>query len=205
VPGDPDHPERTAIELSQRDGALIAGELEYRSDRTRAVIGVWRYTARFGDLLATQNSGVLVERDGNDGAYMFLERDLAHNGAEDAQGLAGWVRVGFADENFNQIAWYAGGGLVYTGPFYGRAEDQVGVAVGWAEYGDPYRRSRALAGAPSDAHEIVIEASYRAPLTPRLTLQPDIQYVINPGGDPALDDALVLGLRFEIAFSRALP
>jgi porin len=40
-------------------------------------------------------------------------------------------------------------------------------------------------------------------VTEWLTVQPDVQYVVNPGTDPALDDALVVGLRFEIAFSRS--
>ena len=33
-----------------------------------------------------------------------------------------------------------------------------------------------------------------------LILRPDLQYVINPGGDPTLDDALVGMLRVEITF-----
>jgi porin len=34
-----------------------------------------------------------------------------------------------------------------------------------------------------------------------LTLQPDLQYIVNPGLEPALRDAMVLGLRFELAGS----
>ena len=35
-------------------------------------------------------------------------------------------------------------------------------------------------------------------------LQPDIPYIINPGVDPALDNALVILLRFELSFSKQL-
>ncbi|MBA3810795.1 MAG: carbohydrate porin, partial [Caulobacteraceae bacterium] len=38
-------------------------------------------------------------------------------------------------------------------------------------------------------------------LTDGLSLQPDLQYVIHPGGDPALGNALVVGLR--LAFTRS--
>ena len=33
---------------------------------------------------------------------------------------------------------------------------------------------------------------------PWLAIQPDIQYVINPGTSKSVDDALVIGTRFEI-------
>jgi carbohydrate-selective porin OprB len=33
-----------------------------------------------------------------------------------------------------------------------------------------------------------------------LVLQPDIQFVQNPGGSRALDDALVIGLRIEVSW-----
>ncbi len=46
--------------------------------------------------------------------------------------------------------------------------------------------------------------TYRAPITDWLTLQPDIQYIVNPGFAPAFDDALVISLRFELSFSTAL-
>lgn len=49
-----------------------------------------------------------------------------------------------------------------------------------------------------DAHELVVEAVYNAVLTPWLSVQPDLQYVVNPGGDAQLDDAVVVGLRVKI-------
>jgi porin len=77
---------------------------------------------------------------------------------------------------------------------------QIGVAVGVAEFGRPFRRSSALDGDPVGRREVIIEATYRAPLTSWLTLQPDIQYVIDPGGRPETANALILGLRTEVGF-----
>ena len=47
-------------------------------------------------------------------------------------------------------------------------------------------------------HEAVLEWFYKVPLTQWFSLQPDIQYIINPGGDGR--DALAIGLRTVIAF-----
>ena len=200
VPGDPDRPKRTVVEFGDGDGALGIVELNYIDDRTKAAVGYWRYTGRFETFSAPAFSGEPAQRRGNDGLYAFVERRLTLESANDRQGLAGWIRTGFADETLNPVGMYVGGGLSYTGPFRGRDEDQIGVAVGVAEFGDPFRRSSALVGDPLNVRELIVEATYRAPLNRWLTLQPDVQYVVNPGGRPASPDALILGLRAEIGF-----
>ena len=193
VPGDPDHPRRTAIKLSARDGALVVGEVDYLKGGTKAAIGIWGYTARFDALLPTENNG-----RGNKGGYVFAEHRLTGNRADDAAGLAGWLRFGIADTRYNAIGSYLGGGLVYTGLTKGRKDDQVGLSFASANFGGRYRRVRQLAGTPSDHRELVVEAVYNAILAPWLSLQPDVQYVVNPGGDPQLDDALVVGVRIKV-------
>lgn len=40
----------------------------------------------------------------------------------------------------------------------------------------------------------------RLPVTDWLTLQPDVQYILNPGLEPNSDHALAVGLRFELAY-----
>ena len=49
----------------------------------------------------------------------------------------------------------------------------------------------------TDAAEYALEATWRIPLGEHFALQPDLQYVIHPGTDPTLDDALVFILRVE--------
>jgi porin len=48
--------------------------------------------------------------------------------------------------------------------------------------------------------EMVIEFTYQAQITPWLTIQPDLQYVINPGGANDLNNALVVGGRAAFTF-----
>ena len=56
--------------------------------------------------------------------------------------------------------------------------------------------------AERDDGETTLEATYRWVLTDWLSLQPDLQYVVHPGGDPALGNALVVGLRLGFTRSR---
>ena len=49
-------------------------------------------------------------------------------------------------------------------------------------------------------YEAVLELTYRAQITPWFALQPDVQWIIHPGGSTAIDDALVVGLRAAVSF-----
>ena len=199
VPGDLQRPRRTVIELGGGDGALTVGEVEHRSGRLRAVAGYWRYTARFEALLATAIAGAPVERHGNDGIYFMADRKFSVT-AEDPRGFSAWVRVGIADTDFNAIGAYLGGGLVFTGPLRERPTDQAGLAVGLARFGTPYRRSLETQGRGSDGSEVAFELTYRAALTDWLAIQPNLQYIADPSGDPALRDAILVGVRTQIGF-----
>ena len=200
VPGDPRAPRRTAIQLGGGDGALVVGEFSYLDDRTKLAVGAWRYTAKFEDILATQLAAEPVERRGNDGLYALAERKLWNETADSGQGLSGWLRFGLADPRFNPIRSYLGGGLVYTGPLAARDQDQFGVAVARVRFGERYLKTAVLAGQALEAGETNIEITYRMPLTPWLTLQPDLQYVLDPGGVPGRRNAFAIGLRTEIGF-----
>jgi len=49
-------------------------------------------------------------------------------------------------------------------------------------------------------YEIVIEVTYQAQITPWLVIQPDLQYIIHPGGTRDPGNALILGGRASITF-----
>lgn len=187
VPGNPLRPRRTTIRLRRDEGALLVGELEYRTDRSRITAGYWRYSQSFETL---QGWGYAV----SDGTYIMMERQLTIEDRNADQGLSGWVRLGTAEPRVNPISIYAGAGLVYQGPFRGRDADQIGIAIAWAEFGQPYRDS-----AITDRREVNIEFGYQAMLHPRLTLQPSMQLVLSPGDAPDANAALALGLRMVLS------
>jgi porin len=115
--------------------------------------------------------------------------------------LDGYLRVGMARDRFNGVGSYVGSGLVMASPFPARPDDQFGLSIASAGTGAALRDAAALLGSPLERRETTLELTWRAPIRDWLTLQPDLQYVKNPGFDPALDDAWVVGLRFELSGS----
>jgi porin len=198
VPGDPNRPKRTAIKLGNGDGALLAGEFEWTTESTKILLGYWRYTAAFENYLATATAGVTVTSKGNDGIYLRGETRLWRQGPNAERGLSAFARIGGADSRYNGFSRFYSLGAVYDGPLASRPEDQFGLALAWAETATALRRFGQLSGAPVDSREVVLEGTYRAPITPWLTVQPTVQYVINPGLDQSLNNALTMGLRTEL-------
>ncbi len=136
---------------------------------------------------------------GNSGYYMIADGSLYGEPGSIDSGLNAWVRLGSANDRANPIDTSVGGGLVYAGPF-GRKSDFAGLSVGYVHFDRHARRADASAGDPIGRAEAAIEATYAIAVRQMLTVQPDIQYVISPGADPALDNALIVGTRIVIAW-----
>ena len=193
VPLDSTRPRGGTFRIGGDEGALLIGEVSHGADdETRLVMGLWGHTAKFDTF------GAAVRQDSSTGGYLLVEQPLARWGG---RRLDGFARLGFADPKVEEIAAAHSAGLVLRGPLLGLEDEAIGLGVTVAENGRPFRRAQAALGAPVEKRETALELTYRAQLTPWLAVQPDVQYVINPGADPALKNALVAGLRFEVAWS----
>lgn len=187
VPGDPDHPRRTAIKLGGGDGTLLVGEVEAPLGRGKLLVGHWRYTADF-----ERNDGTGVGK-GNSGAYVRSEFPIVQGGTRN---LDAFIRLGTVRGTFNMFDRFFGAGVKFEGWIPGRSDDEFGLAVAAAFTSDSHR---AATGAGSS--EVAVEATYRAQLSPWFAVQPNLHYVRRPSANPALPDALVIGLRAEAAFN----
>lgn len=184
VPGDPDRPHRTAIELSRDDGALLVTEAEWSANaRWTAKAGVWHYTSQLDYRDDSRRDGF------GQGVYASLAGDLVPDQ------LSGWLRYGVANDKVQSVRRYFGTGLVLDN-IPGSLEDKAGFAIATAFASRPLRDNQASRA------ETSLELTYSVTVTPWLRLQPDLQYIVNPGFRKDRDDALVIGMRMELTFSK---
>ncbi len=208
VPGDPDNPRGTHIQFNDGDGTLRAAEVGFipslaknaetlgLSPTDKYAVGVWSYTARFGDLTETDAGGDPLMRDSNRGFYVLAERTVhaaVHGGHVDA-----FARYGRANDDLNPLSSYTQLGLVATGMITSRPADQFALSWTQAHTGSKYRQL--VPG--SDRHESVWELTWRTLVNDWLIVQPNAQYIVNPGADPGTGDSLLLGVRFEISLEK---
>jgi porin len=178
VPGDPDDLGATAIRLSREDGVLGIAELDLSFDDARLLLGHWRYSADFDDFDGTEDNG-------NSGTYLRGEAPLASGSGIETRGF---FRLGVASGRFNPFSTFASAGLNFTSLL--AEDDEMGLAVAHGWTSDEFR-----AATGAGRGETVLELTWRKSVLPFFSIQPSVQYVINPSADPAIENAVVLGLR----------
>ena len=201
VPGDPNDSGATAIRFRDGDGLLILNEVNYEPGGfafLRFGLGAWLYTGEFADVRDINANGTAVGRDGSEGIYGFAEGVIYSEPQAPDQGLSGFLRVGKAEEDVNQIGAYYAAGLIYTGLVPGRNLDVLGLGVSVGVNGEKFRTAQKSAGTPVTNSETALELTYRAQILPWFSLQPVLQYYVDPGSDPQMDDIIGVGFRFSV-------
>ena len=182
-------------------------------------LGAWYHSGqvqdqRFdaGGISQAVSGGDPALRRGDYGGYAIWDQLLVRNSGTSDSGLGAFIRAGLVPPGRNLIAFHLDGGLSYAAPF-GREGDLIGVAMSLEQVSDSrrdvtgdFRKVTGLA-TPLPDFESALELSWQAQVTPWWIVQPDLQWVIHPGGrvlDPAhplavTPDALVLGLRTAVA------
>jgi len=182
--------------------------------------GMWVQTGRLADVLAESTNS------GNFGWYFILDQQLyrepttptvrSESGkgggsgkvtkepvapeGDSSQGLGAFTRIAFAKADRNFLDFYVDAGLSYTGLIPGRDNDTIGIAFAYAQLSSSAERQIAADTGGATNAEMVLEATYQCQLTPWLSLQPDLQFVIQPGADRNLGNAFVLGMRAAVTF-----
>lgn len=202
TPGDDQEDSFAVFDLGRGEGSLLIGELEYASERfNKLSIGLWSYTADFDRLDADLVPDADAE-NGNRGVYALVDMKVAEVGSARIDAS---LRAGIADARFNAIDEYLGATIVMSHPFQSRPDDAFGLAVAYGRTGDLYRSVQSFVGVPSASGETSYELTYRAPVTEWLALAPSVQFVSHPGADLSVQDAWVVGLRFEITREKSWP
>ena len=98
------------------------------------------------------------------------------------------------------MSLFVDSGLVYTGLLPCRKADRLGLAFAYGQVSSGYRTLAGQQGITGASYEAVTELTYSIQLTPAITLQPDPQYVLHPGGTQQYGNALVAGFRATVTF-----
>lgn len=192
TPGLPGHPYGTHLEWRGGDGAFSALETGIGGggdNPYKLGLGIWYDSRHFQDPGGNA-------RDSNQGGYLIGERTLPAGRAGLPWKTGVYFQLGLASPSRNVIDHYLGGGFTLSGILPSRPDDQLGLALARAHTSSTYRD----ATADASTAETVLELSYQAVLGPHFSLQPDLQYILDPGASNAVKDAWLLGARAELSW-----
>ncbi len=185
------------VNLDFDSGALLIGEVGIANERGKLGVGGWGYTDQHDDVHATDGAGDPVQRTAW-GVYAIGEVRLRDRAG--VPGIAAFARVGISDGRTTPFrgGWQAG--VLVTRLFPGRDDAQLSFGVNQAYLAHGYRRLLATDGIESAAAETAFELTYSDRLAPWLSVQPDLQLVVNPAGERGRGAVLVAGLRTTFEF-----
>lgn len=171
--GDP-----ATLALHSSEGYLDIAEAGYGIGSNHYKVGYWRHSAD------KTRSGSDTIYSSDYGFYGVVDQELVKFNTTPSSSLGLFVQLGWVPSDRNEITGYFGTGLHLHGPFPGRGEDDVGLAM-------------ARATTHRDV-ETALELTYRFVASRWLALRPDFQWIFNPGGDKSMPTAKVGMLRFEV-------
>jgi porin len=153
-------------------------------------------------------------RRGNFSIYGLMDQVVWQPDPKSARALGVFARFMGAPEDRNLINFAFDAGVTLKAPFAGRDSDTVGLGYGFGQVSGSASNLDKDVGRftgtafPVRSSESFIELTYQAQVAPWWLVQPDLQYVFNPGGgipNPNVPGArikneFVLGLRTNITF-----
>jgi porin len=197
---------------------MVEGQYKYNQERLAGTVkfGGWNHFGSFenqrfdvgGALIAVTGKAALVHGN-NYGFYGIIDQLLWRvPNSEDPKGIGWFGRIMGAPEDRNLIDFYADTGLTFTGMIPGRPDDAFAIGFAYTGISDDAGAFDVDSGLViAKNYEALIEICYTYQINAGWSIQPDFQYIFQPGGNvpdasgtKAVDDAIVVGARTSINF-----
>jgi porin len=236
--GDPQLADPYGVSFPLNGGVLAIAELQFqypgsgtlaKADEDEPLartykIGVWYDSESFPDQ-RYDNTGLSLGNPASTGipashrgdyAFYAVADQMIWRSEDPDRNISAFVRPMFTPlQDRNLISFSVNAGLTMHEPFFGRDDDTAGIGMGVA------RVSNSVSGFDADTAfynptvyspvrhtETFLEATYQYEVMPWWQVQPDIQYIFNPGAgianpyDPSqkLKNEFVVGLRTNVTF-----
>ena len=165
-----------------------------------------------GNDAATTGAGYRT-RSSKKGYWFVAQQQLTTHNGDASRGLNIAANATFHDKETNLVDNYQSIMLVYKGPFDARPKDDVGIGVARLHVNDDVKKNSELLNVANGVNdydnplytpiretEYNVELNYGFHVTNWLTVRPNLQYVVQPGGVDKVDNALVAGLKIQSTF-----
>ena len=207
TPDSSNHLHGLHIDFNKNGGVLLIAEFgltpalagKVEDTPNKLGVGVWRYTKKVDDIVDTDAAGNPLKQY-NQGLYFLSGRQIYTDSSNPAKHLQAFFRSGMTDGNVTNLDYAVQSGIVAGGFVPSRPDAEMGFSVSQTHNAKKFIRAAELAGTPMKKAEYGLEFYYRDSIYRGVTIQPDMQYIINPGTDPAIENAWIVGMRVDISF-----
>jgi porin len=135
------------------------------------------------------------------GFYAHADQMVYRKAPGSDLGLTLFGTVAYApQQNISILPFQLSGGALYQGLLPSRPQDMSVFGVIYGNFSHDYAAAVAqpLGGTPET--EIDFEVGYRVQVAQFAYIQPDVQYIVQPGGTGDIPNAVILGAQIGITF-----
>jgi porin len=194
---------------------FVIGEVGYRRNYGKYATGLpgnVKLGAYFnGGSAAVFNSGLAGRQTetagGRYGFYVVGDQAILRWGdAAEKRHLGAFAAFVCApDQRVNQVPYFFDAGLVAYGFLPSRRRDFAGFGVAYGSYSGNLRRAEEVQVVTHPATgiqhwEMTLEWTYGCTVRPGLLVQPSLQYLVHPGGNKSVPNALAIGVNVVFNF-----
>jgi porin len=178
--------------INSHEGFLLANEIHFKTTNKKSTfkIGSLYHTANFSHF-----SDPTSQSSGNFSLHSIVDYAIISK-SNSGRGLGAFLQLGFtpdSEKNINNK--YFGLGINLFSPFPKQEDDVFGIAFAYAGLSNKYLD----VSSELRSYEGVLEITYHAKINDNISIQPNIQYVINPMGTGILANNAFAGiLRFKV-------
>ena len=156
-----------------------------------AYYSTWEY-AQFGSTQSAANAY---------GFYWHADQKVYQEAPGSDQGLTLWTAFVLSpQENIAKIPFQWNCGVAYQGVVPQRNEDIAMFGLAYGSFSDDYGNAGNAYNGEPVSYEMALEWGYRIQFNRFLYAQPNIQYIVQPGGTGSIPDAFVLGMQIGVTF-----
>lgn len=230
---DPQQRNRYGVNFRVNDPPLLLGQVQYSWNNRKGdprlagtiKLGGWRHFGGFTDerfttagisVLDPAESGTAATLSGDYGVWVVAEQQVYRVQGSDDRGTGVFARASSSPSDRNLIDFYTDAGIEFVGLSDERSNDKFGIAIGYAHVSKQaraldfdYRRFINPASSIRSA-ETLFTVAYQYELQSGWSVQPNVQYIVHPGGGASnplgpnpgltLKNAAVVGLRTVVKF-----
>lgn len=202
--------DRNGVDMSLNGPAFAIGEAGLRLNGLpgdAGLVGNYKAGLWYDNSEMTQ-FGSAESKRGGFGLYGLFDQVLVpFADRQTNRGLGIFGSVMFApDPSVDQMPFFFTAGIAARGMFPSRPVDSCGLGVVYGEFSSDLQNAQKQAQVQSPStsvqnHELALELTYRFSLhNNSMFFQPDLQYIVDPGGAGQYGNAVVLGCRLGINF-----
>jgi len=165
--------------------------------------GFWYDDSQYTDFNSVARGLAPQVSRGNWGFYGLFDQVLVPFGGPGSNrgfGITGSFLVS-PDQSVSQMPLFSTAGFLARGIFPSRPTDVGGVGIVYGHFSNDLQDAQRRAGVGVQRYEIALELTYRFRFRgDAMFFQPDLQYIVRPGGTGQIADAFVAGFQTGINF-----